>query len=183
MRNNREKIELAHRMRGEVISWALDVEDALTYALGYLYSPLDGSDVVHEFLSAKMADDLIADMAFERKIQLLEKAFEREDYNAANRKLTIKTLNHIRTVRNQFAHRPFSAWRYESEFSNIINPDDEPADTVTFHKSGREDLRFSESELSEYKALCESYAKGLMIICDEILKDRAKRLEGREKET
>lgn len=86
--------ENADKIRAEVISSALDVEDAITLALGHCYCPNEGEN---EAIIDRLIEDVLADLSFEKKIKLYKRFIDRLPDLPSG---IIPQLNDIREKRN-----------------------------------------------------------------------------------
>ena len=134
-----DKKSSENKIRAEVIGCAINVEDNLTEVLSYLYS----SDELYRY---QILGDILAELTFDKKIRLFEKFVKMMPETIEDYPKLIKSLNHIRNVRNQMAHRTASN-------SPFFQEPDEP-NTVRFLKHGKSDFSFSIEEAEEYVEVC-----------------------------
>lgn len=141
-KNNLNHKESANRLRAEVLSNAIELEDSLTEALGYLYIPKK-----EEFYRDKLISDILSDLTFDKKIKLFKSFVQSYPEVFNDYPKIINKLNKIRETRNQMAHR---ATRWPSPF------DYKPIDSnkLDFLKVGKNTFEFSINDLEIYIKEC-----------------------------
>ena len=92
--------ENANKIRAEIIGKAIEVEDALTLTLGYLYCPLRKSQYVY-----LLVEDILTDLTFEKKIKIFKKFVTSFPSSFSHQAEIMNYLNEIREKRNNLAHR------------------------------------------------------------------------------
>ena len=149
--------ENANKIRAEVIGYAIEVEDLLTDALGYLYCPSKNS-----FYVQLLINDILSDLTFDKKIKTFKKFVDMSPDSFNYQRTIIKDLHKIREIRNQLAHSNISfPWIFDE---NDIDENDYNIQTkeyvdwkekCDFQKAGKETLTFTVKKLENYKSLCE----------------------------
>ena len=137
--------ENANRIRAEVLSSAIELEDSLTDALSYLYVPKN-----QEYYRYNLVSDILSELTFDKKIRLFKK-FVNIYPEFFSEYPVIRELNKIREIRNQLAHR---ASHSQSPF------DIEPLDSnrIDFLKTGKDKFEFSIDNLEEYIKNCKFFS-------------------------
>lgn len=131
----------ANRIRAEVLSNAIELEDSLTEALGYLYVPKE-----ENFYRDQLISDVLTELTFDKKIKLFKKFvdFYPEFFSKYP---VVKKLHEIRETRNQLAHRA-TRWRSPFEYE-ALDPN-----KLDFLKVGRNNFEFSLNDLEVYIEEC-----------------------------
>ena len=139
--------ENADRMRAQVISSALAIEDALTLVLGHWYCPHEADN---EMVTNRLVEEVLVDLPFEKKIRLF-KGFV-DDFPSEFPSEFIKELHKIREIRNQMAHRIFNDPGEMADFFPERNL--EKLDSFQFLKIGKSHFSFTLEDLEKYVKLC-----------------------------
>ena len=173
-KNSKEKIirDNANLIRAEVIQNAIEVEDMVTEALGYLYTPDR-----NEFSAQILINDVLADLTFDKKIKLIKKFVDLYPENFSHCPNIIRQLNEIRETRNQLAHRAISLpWvfgeddidtnNYNSLFKRYVDW----KESCDFHKPGKQTFTFTLKELEEYRTLANSLVLTIAMALNNLLK-------------
>lgn len=87
-------------MRSEILSFAIDVEDVLTEAIGQLYTQSGSAD--------NLINDILVDLTFAKKINIFSKFIKQYPQFFTRQPNIIRDLNEIREKRNIIAHRTLS---------------------------------------------------------------------------
>ena len=93
-----KKLEEIKIKRGQIITWALEIEELLEGVLtNYFINPYEGKTKIFEV-------EVMRDMKLESKIQLLGKVFEKEGYDHKKSKDITLLIKNIQEARNRAAH-------------------------------------------------------------------------------
>lgn len=173
--------ENANKIRAEIIGSAIEVEDALTEALGYLYCASRDSFHVHLLI-----DDILSDLTFDKKIKTFKKFVDLSPESFEHRKTLLRDLNEIREKRNQLAHRGISfPWIFdendidENGYNFLTKEYIDWKEKCEFHKAGKSPFTFTVAELKNYKNLCELVKISIYVALNKLLTP----LEENKKET
>lgn len=170
--NKQKTIEKnAREIRGGILNSALEVENVLTESIGFLYS--DRND---DFSHYRLIEDILADLTFDKKIKLLKKNIDFEFGTFKRYNSIIKSLDEIRQIRNQIAHRKISfPWLFnesdidENDYNVLTEEYIDWKEKCDFEKSGKDDFSFTLEELKDYQKKCELIIVILRIGTSELL--------------
>jgi hypothetical protein len=161
----------ANKIRANVIGYAIEVEDALTEALGYLYCPDKESYYVQWLIN-----DIFVDLTFDKKIKLFKKFFDLSNDSFNHQKAIIKDLNEIREKRNQLAHRGIAfPWVFDEDdiddngYNILTQEFVNWRESCDFHKAGRGVFTFTVRELESYKILCKKTKMSIYIALHKLI--------------
>lgn len=170
---NKEKIirDNVNKIRAEVIGYAIEVEDALTEALGYLYCQSEDS-----FYVQLLINDILSDLTFDKKIKIFKKFVDLSAESFSHCKSILKDLNEIRELRNQLAHRTISfPWIFDENdidingYNFLTKEYIDWKEKCKFHKAGKDDFTFNVKDLENYKSLCEWTKTSIYIALNKLL--------------
>jgi hypothetical protein len=93
-----EKLEDIKQKRGQIITWALEIEELLEGILtNYFINPYTKKAKFFEV-------EIMRDMKFETKKQIFQKILEKENYENEISKKIISLIQNIQKMRNKVAH-------------------------------------------------------------------------------
>lgn len=94
-----EGLEEVKKKRGQIITWALEIEELLEGILSN-YFMKGATPKSREFFEV----EIMRNMNFEQKVQIFEKVAHREKYDSNKLSLIIKAIKNIQDKRNKVAH-------------------------------------------------------------------------------
>lgn len=93
-----KKLEEIKRKRGQIITWALEIEELLEgLSTNYFINPFTNKTKFFEV-------EVMRDMKFETKKQVFKKILEKENYDIETSKKIILLIENIQNMRNKVAH-------------------------------------------------------------------------------
>ena len=94
-----KELEEIKRKRGQIITWALEIEDLLEGILSN-YFMKNANPENRDFFEI----EVMREMNFEKKVQLFEKAAKKEKYKLEELPNIIKAIKNIQEMRNKATH-------------------------------------------------------------------------------
>ena len=94
-----EGLEEVKKKRGQIITWALEIEELLEGILSNYF--MKGTTPESR---AFFEVEIMRNMNFEQKVQIFEKVAHREKYDSDKLSLIIKAIKNIQDKRNKVAH-------------------------------------------------------------------------------
>ena len=94
-----KELEELKRKRGQLITWALEIEELLEGILSrYFRKGTTGEDI--EFFET----EILRNLSFEQKIQIFEKVIKKEGYDAQKIHIIKKAIKEVQNARNKAGH-------------------------------------------------------------------------------
>lgn len=149
-------IDEIRKIRGLILEYQLEVEQALEELLSYIIIPDHNN-----YNRLTLLSDILTELTFNKKIRLLKKykyAFDKDIENYPN---IFKDLNEVREIRNNIAHMQSDNYFFDDEpfidvNGTLFNHFENDCSEYVFYRISGKEFRIKNEEIENYKLICKN---------------------------